>query len=78
MVGVELNNPANQRSVEIYALLDTACDTTMLSDEVATELGLCGVRSRLAIAHRWRQYHTIGERTVRRRQHTRLTQVKFI
>ena len=49
VVGVELTNPANQRSIEIYALLDTGCDTTMLSDAVATELGLSGVRSPLAI-----------------------------
>ena len=49
VVGVKLNKPANHRSVEIYALLDTACDTTMLSDAVATELGLGGVRLPLAI-----------------------------
>ena len=42
-------NAANRRRVEIYALLDTACDKTIMNDTVAKELGHCGKRSPLPI-----------------------------
>ena len=35
-------NAINRRCVEIYALLDTACDMTMMNNMVAKELGLYG------------------------------------
>ena len=42
-------NATNLHRVEIYALLDTVCVTTMMNDTVAKELGLCDDRSPLAI-----------------------------
>ena len=41
--------PLTSAASEIYALLDMGCDTTMMSDMVAVELGLCGVKLPLAI-----------------------------
>ena len=44
VVGIQLTNPHNDRSADIYALLDSACDTTMISEAVAKELGYTGVQ----------------------------------
>ena len=49
VVGVGLTNTDNRRRLEIYALLDIACATTMMNDMVAEELRRSGKKSPLAI-----------------------------
>ena len=58
VVGIQLMNPHNDRSMDIYALLDSACDTTMISEAVAKELGFMGVQMPIEIEGLTQYYST--------------------
>ena len=44
VVDIRLTNPNNHHRTDIYALLATACDTTVISEALAKELGYAGVQ----------------------------------
>ena len=49
VVGIQLTNPHNDRSADIYTLLDSTYNTTMINEAVAKELGFTGVQMPIEI-----------------------------